>query len=83
MHLNLLEIILLSIFILCLIVGFIGTRIYKRIQKNSEDDALADTKLLKQENMSDKEISDALDDMAENMFSDESYKDKNDDYIEY
>ncbi len=83
MHLNLLEIILLIVFVLCLLVGLIGTRIYKKIQKNSEDDALADTKLLKQENMSDKEISDALDDMAENMFSDESYKDKNDDYIEY
>lgn len=83
MHLNLLEIILLIVFVLCLLVGLIGTRIYKKIQKNSEDDVLADTKLLKQENMSDKEISDALDDMAENMFSDESYKDKNDDYIEY
>lgn len=83
MHLNLLEIILLIVFVLCLLVGLIGTRIYKKIQKNSEDDVLADTTLLKQENMSDKEISDALDDMAENMFSDESYKDKNDDYIEY
>lgn len=80
------EIVLLSIFVLCIIIGVIGTKIlaHKRNKLSDIDDF--DNETLSIEQISEEETDISFNDMAESMLSSKDYRDKDedfDDYIEY
>lgn len=80
------EIVLLSIFVLCIIIGVVGTKIlaHKRNKLSDIDDF--DNETLSIEQISEEETDISFNDMAESMLSSKDYRDKDedfDDYIEY
>ena len=80
------EIVLLSIFVLCIIIGVIGTKILAHKRNKLSDINDFDNETLSIEQISEEETDISFNDMAESMLSSKDYRDKDedfDDYIEY
>lgn len=85
MQISKFELVLTIIFVICLVIGTLGTIIYKKFKQHKEVDEFAEA-LLTDNHISEQQADALLEDMANSMIKAEDYEDKDeqsDEYIEY